>query len=357
MHSSNTTKYLTRTPTLEHRYEMGRKKDGKEPFGGELLRRIMSKPHPVVQSGLRPSTSISKDAGGYLVLDVRVLNKVLMDEITDNDIDTIENQAKLDMKFKIRNDDDVDEDEPGGTTISQLWPSEIKTKESQQIEHGFVVREEWEREKSFFPKLWFNSVTLRQGPLKPVYSSWFKRTGGRRSLRQTGGTRGELMVAIGLYGLDQDSRDKTKVVLNRFNSIERTIKQMKNTPVPVEVRVYVKGASSLLPSSEGTAKLNPFLKLSIEGPFSRLPASRQVKTLLNDVSNAKQNTLNPDFYKLFQLQAEMPNRSILRIQMFNQSFLLSSLIGETIIDLSDRWYNKQWKRRMATGLLPYENRT
>jgi hypothetical protein len=165
------------------------------------------------------------------------------------------------------------------------------------------------------------------------------------------------MISIGLYGLDEKSRDKTKGVLNRFNSIQKIIKKMKNTPEPVEVRVYVKGASSLLPGSEGTGKLNPFLKISIEGPFSRLPASRQVKVLLNDASNAKQNTLNPDFYKLFQMQAEMPNRSILRIQMFNQSFLLSSLIGETVIDLSDRWYNSQWKRRMATGLLPYENRT
>jgi len=159
-------------PEFMKQYEMHlRPKDGKEGFGGELLRRIMSKPRPVIQSGLKPSTSIDQsnggDGGGYLVLDVRVLNKVLMDEITDDDINTIEQEAKLDQKFKIRNDDDADEDEQVGTTMSQLWPSEIKTKESQQIDHGFVVREEWEREKSFFPKLWFNAVTP---PLSPSYT-------------------------------------------------------------------------------------------------------------------------------------------------------------------------------------------
>eukprot|EP00939_MAST-03C_sp_MAST-3C-sp1_P000430 g430.t1 len=341
-------------PEFMRQYEVGSELDGKEGFGGNLLRKIMSKPRPVVEEGLKPTT----DAKNYLVLDVRVLNKILMKEINDNHITNIEEETKLDKKFNIRGRDAGEEDTFSKPAISQYWPSEINTKETQQIDHKFVVREEWEKEKDFLPPLWFSALVLHSGPLKPVYSSWFKRTGGKRTLQQNGSVRGEAMVAIGVYSLDEGRRKETKQVLNQFARIQRSMDGMANKPpVSVEVRVYVKGVTGLLPSTEGNGKLNPFIKISIEGPHSKLPASRQAKAVFNDVSNAKEKTLNPHFYKMFQLEAEMPNRSILKVEICNRSFLLNSLIGETIIDLSDRWYNPVWKHRMASGMLPYENRT
>jgi len=344
-------------PEFMRQYEIskGGIKDGKEGFGGDILRKIMTKPSPVIEDGLKPSTAEK----GYLVLDVRVLNKILMREINDSNVFQIEEETKLDKKFNIKSDEDgADDGVLNKTAITQYWPNEIKTKETQQIEHGFVKREEWEKEKNFLPRLWYSTLVLHSGPLKPVYSSWFKRTGGKRTLAQQGGVRGEAMVAVALYGLGRDHLDRTKRVLNDFARIKRDMEHMaKRAPVAVEVRVYVKGVMGLLPSSDGTGKLNPYIKMSIEGPHSKLPSSRQAKAIFNDVSNAKQGTLNPNFYKLYQLEAEMPNRSILRIQICHQSFLLSSLVGETVIDLSDRWYNPKWQHRMATGLLPYENRT
>ncbi|OQR94853.1 dysferlin-like protein [Achlya hypogyna] len=103
------------------------------------------------------------------------------------------------------------------------------------------------------------------------------------------------------------------------------------TPKPYEIRVYVLRGTGLQPKDRNGLS-DPYLRLQLG----------QLK--INDRANHFKKTLNPDFYRLFTLEATIPGTSQLSIAVWDYDRVgTDSLIGETIIDLEDRWFHKQWQ--------------
>ncbi|KAH9070578.1 hypothetical protein Ae201684P_002935 [Aphanomyces euteiches] len=102
-------------------------------------------------------------------------------------------------------------------------------------------------------------------------------------------------------------------------------------PQPYEVRVYVLKALNLQPKDRNGFS-DPYLRLSLG------------KTKLNDRVNYKKKTLNPDFYKCYVFDTTIPGPSQLAIQVWDYDRIgTDDFIGETVIDLEDRWYHKAWQ--------------
>ena len=62
--------------------------------------------------------------------------------------------------------------------------------------------------------------------------------------------------------------------------------------------------------------------------------------MINDRENGLDKTLNPQFFRSFELDVRFPNDWFLEIEIYDKSLieLRDTLIGRTIIDLEQRRY-------------------
>lgn len=80
-------------------------------------------------------------------------------------------------------------------------------------------------------------------------------------------------------------------------------------------------------------KSDPYLRISLG------------KTVFNDRPNAINDATDVDLYKLVEFNAELPGTSQLTIEVMDKNdFGSDELIGKTVIDLEDRWFDERWKR-------------
>lgn len=121
-----------------------------------------------------------------------------------------------------------------------------------------------------------------------------------------------------------------------YNNFNRTIRKVEKCIV----RVYIIKAQNLQPLDwMGTS--DPFLKVSL--------GSKEMK------SKAIAWNLNPDFFETYQFETTLPGPSLLRVQLWDKNVISShQLMGETIVDLEDRWYHPKWT---ALAPKPVEART
>ena len=99
-------------------------------------------------------------------------------------------------------------------------------------------------------------------------------------------------------------------------------------PRPVSVRLYVLKGFNIVPMDYGSGggKSDPYLKLSL--------GSQKV----SDRKHYIDNTVEPEFYKSFELTTTLPGEGRLHIKCMDYDFISSDdVIGETVIDLEDRW--------------------
>ncbi|CAM9731769.1 unnamed protein product, partial [Ectocarpus sp. 13 AM-2016] len=62
-----------------------------------------------------------------------------------------------------------------------------------------------------------------------------------------------------------------------------------------------------------------------------------------DKSNIQMATLNPEFFRVFEFEVTMPGESQLKLKLYDYDrFGADELIGETVIDLEDRWFSRGW---------------
>ncbi|KAH8085619.1 hypothetical protein JL720_7609 [Aureococcus anophagefferens] len=56
-------------------------------------------------------------------------------------------------------------------------------------------------------------------------------------------------------------------------------------------------------------------------------------------------TLKPDFYETFEFTTTLPGPAVLKIQVkdWNRFYPIHELVGETKIDLEDRWFHRDWQ--------------
>lgn len=113
-----------------------------------------------------------------------------------------------------------------------------------------------------------------------------------------------------------------------------------NDPIHVLVRVYIIKATDLHPM-DLNGKADPYVVLQL--------GSKRV----SDKENYVSKQLNPVFGKCFEIEATFPQDSLLNIQVLDWDLVGSDdLIGETKIDLENRFYSKH---RASCGIaLKYE---
>jgi hypothetical protein len=107
-------------------------------------------------------------------------------------------------------------------------------------------------------------------------------------------------------------------------------------PQGYKVRLYVMRGINLTPMDIGfggrPGKSDPYLKVKLG------------KETFNDRVNAVDDATDVDFYKLIEFNAELPGYSQLIINVMDKDDIGSDdLIGSTIIDLEDRWFDKRWQ--------------
>ncbi|XP_043918777.1 otoferlin isoform X5 [Protopterus annectens] len=101
-----------------------------------------------------------------------------------------------------------------------------------------------------------------------------------------------------------------------------------NDPINVLVRVYVVRATDLHPA-DINGKADPYIVIKLG------------KTEIKDKENYISKQLNPVFGKSFDIEATFPMESMLTVSIFDWDLVgTDDLIGETKIDLENRYYSK-----------------
>jgi hypothetical protein len=107
-------------------------------------------------------------------------------------------------------------------------------------------------------------------------------------------------------------------------------------PSGYKVRLYLLKATGLTAMDIGIAgrpgKSDPYVRITLG------------KYVFDDRENAIDDMTDVDLYKLVELNAELPGSSQLVIDVMDKDDIGSDdLIGTTIIDLEDRWFDKRWQ--------------
>ncbi|XP_063069858.1 fer-1-like protein 6 isoform X2 [Engraulis encrasicolus] len=111
-----------------------------------------------------------------------------------------------------------------------------------------------------------------------------------------------------------------------------------NTQTKVLIRVYIVSATNLHPA-DPDGKSDPYIVLKLG------------KTEIKDRDNYIPKQLNPVFGRSFEFQASFPKESLLKVLIYDYDLIGGDdLIGETYIDLENRFYS----RHRATCGLPIE---
>ena len=128
----------------------------------------------------------------------------------------------------------------------------------------------------------------------------------------------------------------------------------------LKIRVYLLRALNLSAQSDVVALNNRLAGYNAMSSANTYPiikigqGTKQEFDLIkeiNDERNIIPNTLNPSYFKSYELDAWFPQDWNLIIAIMNKNTLLSSLIGETLIDLEDRYFgNKLVKQKLTYEL-------
>ncbi|KAJ6247531.1 c2 calcium-dependent membrane targeting [Anaeramoeba flamelloides] len=105
-------------------------------------------------------------------------------------------------------------------------------------------------------------------------------------------------------------------------------------PTKMVVRVYVLRGMQLVPKDSN----------GLSDPYIVVSNGKKKENIINDRENYQKETLRPNFYKCFELPCIIPGNSELKVQVFDwDRFSSDDLIGETIIDLENRWFSQEWQ--------------
>jgi hypothetical protein len=136
-----------------------------------------------------------------------------------------------------------------------------------------------------------------------------------------------------------------------FFTKERKKRENKdNLAFPINglrVRVYIfrclnltaqENSNSIVDNLAGYSafcKANSFIELKL-GDNSNAGEERGVK-YINDVSSLVENTLNPNFFKFYEMEADLPQDWRLEISIKSKGTSSDSLVGSTVVDLENRY--------------------
>jgi hypothetical protein len=102
-----------------------------------------------------------------------------------------------------------------------------------------------------------------------------------------------------------------------------------------KVRIYVIKAQNLH-YTEGLfgGAPDPYLCVSLESKVYK------------DKKHVLKGTTSPEFFECYEFDTKLPGPSLLKVQVMDKNYLASDKsLGETVIDLEDRWFHPKWTER------------
>jgi len=117
---------------------------------------------------------------------------------------------------------------------------------------------------------------------------------------------------------------------------DKELLEQLQKPQAYKIRLYVLEAKGLTPMDRDIfgkpAKSDPYLKVQL-GDFK-----------FNDRENAIDDVVDVDFYKVVEMDTELPGTSQLTVHVMDKEIVgYDKLIGSTVIDLEDRWFDERWQ--------------
>ena len=124
---------------------------------------------------------------------------------------------------------------------------------------------------------------------------------------------------------------KTEITMKNYNKYNELRKNILNRK-EVIIRVYILEMNELA-KKDKFSESDPYVKLYLNN-----------KLVINEKKNYQEDQKNCKWYKYYDIPGEMPGSSNLKIEVMDYDDLLSDdLIGYTIIDLEDRYFNSDWQ--------------
>lgn len=149
---------------------------------------------------------------------------------------------------------------------------------------------------------------------------------------KVGGMLGNTLKVVGKFkGLVcvKESKDDPDVFPKEI------VEQIMN-PKAYKVRLYVLQGTNLARMDKDV-----FGKASSSDPYLKVNLG---KYKFNDRKNAIDDVTEVDFYKLIEMDAELPGTSQLQVRVMDKNSIgRDALIGLTTIDLEDRLFDKRWQ--------------
>ena len=116
--------------------------------------------------------------------------------------------------------------------------------------------------------------------------------------------------------------------LNIYENLQKKLITKKN----IIVRLYILELNELA-KRDAFSESDPYIKIYLND-----------KEVINERDKYQEDQKNCKWYKYYDVPAELPGSSTLKIEVLDWDEILSDdLIGYTIIDLEDRYYNDDWQ--------------
>ncbi|MGL4948160.1 MAG: hypothetical protein ACRC42_02120, partial [Mycoplasma sp.] len=116
--------------------------------------------------------------------------------------------------------------------------------------------------------------------------------------------------------------------LNKYDEWRKKILSKKD----LVVRIYVLELNNLA-KKDWLSESDPYIKLYIGN-----------KLIINEKKNHQDDQKNCKWYKFYDIPVELPGAASLKVEVWDYDDLLSDdLIGETIIDWEDRYFDSTWQ--------------
>ena len=134
----------------------------------------------------------------------------------------------------------------------------------------------------------------------------------------------------------KDAEEKSKLIKAKINMKNFTkyneLREKLLNKREVIIRVYILRMLELA-KRDLFSESDPYVKIYLNN-----------KLVVNEKKNYQQDQKNCDWYKHYDITGDMPGSSNLKIEVMDYDDVLSDdLIGYTVIDLEDRYFNSDWQ--------------
>jgi len=142
--------------------------------------------------------------------------------------------------------------------------------------------------------------------------------------------------------------DKMKKVF--YNNSNKKLENKDDVTIQLNklcIRVYIfrclnltaqENSNSIVDNLAGYSafcKANSYIEVKL-GDFNNTSEEKGIK-YINDIGSLVENTLNPNFFKFYELEADLPQDWRLEISIKSKGTSSETLIGSTVIDLENRY--------------------